>query len=110
MVHRCWSSMRVVYNNILPIGKNKVAMTLYPFIFVKRKHVDLFTTKALNHELIHEAQIKELGLIRFYLMYLWFFVKGGYKRANPFELEAYARDDEADYLKHREKYAWKSYL
>ena len=86
--------MRVVYNNILPIGKNKVAMTLYPFIFVKRKHAALFTTKVLNHELIHEAQIKELGFIRFYIMYLWLFVKGCYKRANPFEVEAYAHDDD----------------
>ena len=102
--------MKVICNSILPIGKNKVSMTLYPFIFVKRKHAALFTTKVLNHELIHEAQIKELGLIGFYIMYLWFFVKGGYKRANPFELEAYAHDDDLDYLKHREKYAWKSYL
>ena len=45
--------MRVLYNNILPIGKNKVAMTLYSFIFVKRKHAALFTPKSLNHELIH---------------------------------------------------------
>ena len=101
--------MRVVYNNILPIGKNKVAMTLYPFIFVKRKHAALFTTKVLNHELIHEAQIKELGLIRFYIMYLWFFVKGGYKRANPFELEAYAHDDDLDYLGNRKGFSWKIY-
>ena len=102
--------MIVVYNNILPIGKNKVAMTLYPFIFVKRKHASLFTAKVLNHELIHEAQIKELGLIKFYVMYLCCFVKGGYKRANPFELEAYAHDDDLDYLKYRKKYAWKSFL
>ena len=99
--------MRVVYNSILPIGKNKVAMTLYPFIFVKRKHADLFTPKVLNHELIHEAQIKEFGLIRFYLMYLWFFAKGGYKRANPFELEAYTHDDDLNYLSFRQKNAWK---
>ena len=102
--------MKVIYNNILPIGKNKVAMTLYPFIFVKRKHAALFTPKVLNHELIHESQIKELGLIRFYLMYLWFFIKGGYKRANPFELEAYAHDDEADYLKCRVPLAWRLHL
>ena len=101
--------MRVVYNNILPIGKNKVAMTLYPFIFVKRKHAALFTAKVLNHELIHEAQIKELGLIRFYIMYLWFFAKGGYKRANPFELEAYANDDDLNYLGNRKMFAWKIY-
>ena len=101
--------MRVAYNNILPIGKNKVAMTLYPFIFVKRKHAALFTTKVLNHELIHEAQIKELGLIRFYIMYLWFFVKGGYKRDNPFELEAYANDDDLAYLVNRKRFSWKIY-
>ena len=42
--------MRVVYNSILPIGKNKVAMTLYPFIFVKRNHAALFTPKVLNRD------------------------------------------------------------
>lgn len=92
--------MKVIHNSILPIGKNKVAMTLYPFIFVKRKHAALFTPKVLNHELIHDAQIKDLGLIRFHIMYLCFFVKGGYKRDNPFELEAYANDDDLDYLKY----------
>ena len=84
-------------------------MTLYPFIFVKRKHAALFTHKVLNHELIHEAQIKELGLIRFYIMYLWFFVRGGYKRANPFELEAYAHDDDLDYLGNRKGFSWNIY-
>lgn len=54
--------------------------------------------------------IKELGLIRFYFMYLWFFVKGGYRRANPFELEAYAHDDDLGYLKQRERYAWESFI
>ena len=102
--------MKVIYNSVLPIGQNKVAMTLYPFIFVKRKHAALFTPKVLNHELIHESQVKELGLIRFYLMYIWFFVKGGYKRANPFELEAYAHDDDLDYLSFRVKNAWRFYL
>ena len=101
--------MKVIHNSILPIGKNKVAITLYPFIFVNSKHAALFTPIVLNHELIHEAQIKELGLIRFYIMYLWFFVKGGYKRANPFESEAYAHDDDLDYLESRVKNAWRSY-
>lgn len=44
--------MRVVYNSILPIGENKVAMTLYPFIFVKRKHAALFTPNVLNHDVM----------------------------------------------------------
>lgn len=43
-------------------------------------------------------------------MYLWFFVKGGYKRANPFELEAYAHDDDLCYLEYRVKNAWRFYL
>ena len=85
-------------------------MTLYPFIFVKRTHAALFTPKVLNHELIDEAQVKELGLIRFYIMYLWFFAKGGYKRDNPFELEAYAHDDEVDYLKCRVPLAWRLHI
>lgn len=42
-------------------------------------------------------------------MYLWFFAKGGYKRANPFELEAYANDDDLAYLGNRKRFAWKIY-
>ena len=42
-------------------------------------------------------------------MYLWFFVKGGYKLANPFEMEAYAHDDDLDYLEARVKNAWRFY-
>lgn len=102
--------MKIVYNTILPIGKGKIAITLYPYIFVKRKYIKLFTKKALNHELIHEAQINDLGVFRFLIMYLKFYVTGGYKRANPFELEAYENDQNEDYLKTREKQAWKKYL
>lgn len=85
-------------------------MTLYPFIFVKRKHAALFTARVLNHELIHEAQIKELGLIRFYIMYLWFFVKGGYKRDNPFERESYLNQSNDNYLNKRIKFSYKNYF
>ena len=63
-----------------------------------------------NHEMIHLRQAQSCGdsWIRFYLLYIWYWLKGlrmnrKMKHAayllNPFEMEAYARMHELDYLK-----------
>ena len=63
-----------------------------------------------NHEMIHLRQAQSCGdsWIRFYLLYIWYWLKGlrmnrKMKHAayllNPFEMEAYARMDDLDYLK-----------
>ena len=63
-----------------------------------------------NHEMIHLRQAQSCGdsWLRFYLLYIWYWLKGlrmnrKMKHAayllNPFEMEAYARMDDLDYLK-----------
>ena len=63
-----------------------------------------------NHEMIHLRQAQSCGdsWIRFYLLYIWYWLKGlcmnrKMKHAayllNPFEMEAYARMHDLDYLK-----------
>ena len=63
-----------------------------------------------NHEMIHLRQAQSCGdsWIRFYLLYIWYWLKAlpanrKMKHAayllNPFEMEAYARMHDLDYLK-----------
>ena len=63
-----------------------------------------------NHEMIHLRQAQSCGdsWLRFYLLYIWYWIKGlrmnrKMKHAayllNPFEMEAYARMHNLDYLK-----------
>lgn len=68
----------------------------------------------LNHELIHSAQAKELLYLPFYIWYLveWFilFVKRkDWMKAYlciRFEKEAYAYQNELDYLQHRKHFGY----
>ena len=63
-----------------------------------------------NHEMIHLRQAQSCGdsWLRFYLLYIWYWLTGlrmnrKMKHAayllNPFEMEAYARMHDLDYLK-----------
>ncbi|MBO4892820.1 MAG: hypothetical protein J5502_09425 [Prevotella sp.] len=63
-----------------------------------------------NHEMIHLRQAQSCGdsWLRFYILYIWYWLKGlrmnrKMKHAayllNPFEMEAYARMHDLDYLK-----------
>ena len=62
-----------------------------------------------NHEMIHLRQAQSCGdsWLRFYLLYIWYWLKGlrmnrrmkhAAYRLNPFEMEAYARMHDLDYL------------
>ena len=64
-----------------------------------------------NHEMIHLRQAQSCGdsWLRFYLLYMWYWLRAlsmcrklrnaGYL-LNPFEMEAYHRMNEPDYLSH----------
>ena len=63
-----------------------------------------------NHEMIHLRQAQSCGdsWLRFYLLYIWYWLRAlGMNRKmkhaayllNPFEMEAYARMHDLDYLK-----------
>lgn len=65
------------------LPKKFVAVVLYPFIFYKG-YPDY---RIIVHEHKHIEQIKHHGVIRFYLLYLYYTIKFGYW-LNPFEIEA----------------------
>jgi len=95
--------------------KNVAAITLYPFIFIKKEYAN--NERLINHESIHLAQQKELWVIGFYILYLMDWMKkliisksflSAYKSIR-FEQEAYENENDLNYLKHRRPYAYRKY-
>lgn len=78
---------------------NIIGITLFPFIFVRPDANDI----TLNHERIHIQQQLELGVILFYILYLWWSIKYGYWN-NPFEIEAYYNEQNVKYLTNRKRW------
>jgi hypothetical protein len=105
--------MKIIYNKIIPFGKNFYAINLFGTLFAKGP-CDAVT---INHEKIHTAQIKELGYVFFYLIYTieWFiriiqyrgYVKGYYNIS--FEREAYANQYNLTYLQSRKLFSFRHY-
>ena len=93
---------------------NISAITLYPFIISRGK----MNQRTLTHEMIHIKQQRELWVIGFYILYVWYWLKniiwrGMYPanayRAIPFEVEAYENDHNDLYPLTRERMAWRNY-
>lgn len=105
--------MKVIYNNLIPINGYK-CFNLFGFLFV-REGCKLSDTD-LNHEAIHTAQMKELLYVGFYIWYFieWLIELGRYGGKsyyrNTFEREAYANDENLDYLKTRPFWAFWEYI
>jgi len=100
----------VIYNSIIPFNGFK-AINICGLIFA-RKNAKMKDTD-LNHEKIHTKQILELLIIGFYLCYVfeWLFrlifhkyEKDAYHSVS-FEKEAYAHQNDLEYLKSRKHYA-----
>jgi len=98
---------------ILPlIGAGGIA--LFPFILLVPLHN---TPIVRNHEAIHIRQQAEEWVFLFYLRYLYFWLKGRKRgmswddayRAIPYEVEAYANEENLSYLSNRPKLAWRNY-
>ena len=100
----------VIHNKIIPFGKFK-AINLFGFIFYKGEPLK---EHALNHEMIHTAQMREMLYVFFYIWYFieWLIKLCIYKSFNEayrnlgFENEAYAYMRTKDYLKNRKHYRW----
>jgi len=95
-----------------------IAMTIWPFIFLKDKS-DFKNKDLLRHEEIHIAQQKELLLIPFFFMYLYFYLNNRFKhhmkhfdayKNNPFEIEAHKNAKKKFYLYRRPFFAWLKYM
>lgn len=109
--------MKVVENNIIPF-KGYLAINLFGVLFVRKeswaKKTESQKEVTYNHEAIHTEQMKELWYIFFYLIYFfeWFvrlFINGSKAYDNiSFEKEAYAHQNDMNYLKTRKHFAqWK---
>lgn len=99
--------MKIIYNNIIPF-KGFKAINLFGILFVRKGST--MSAVDINHECIHTVQMKELCSIRFYIMYLYFWItKGGYNKI-PFEKEAYANEKNLNYIQERPRLNWKNYL
>jgi hypothetical protein len=64
-------------------------IALWPFIFVDDKE----NRTLVEHEKIHIKQAEKGRVIGFYLKYIYYHFKYGYKN-NPYEIEAYAHQDD----------------
>tara|TARA_R110002126_G_scaffold3201_4_gene17938 strand:- start:8072 stop:8410 length:339 start_codon:yes stop_codon:yes gene_type:complete len=90
------------------------AITLFPFIISREKMSDV----TLNHEKIHIKQQAELLIVGFYALYISYWCIALAKglrgdeayHAIPFEIEAYAEQDNEHYLTERKRFAWTAYL
>lgn len=89
------------------LGVNGI--TLYPFVFLRERSPE---RTIVNHERIHYEQVKRLGMLRFYALYLKEYfqnrLKGmGHRQAYleiSFEKEAYLFQDNPEELFSRSFY------
>lgn len=102
--------MKIIRNRVIPF-KGFNAINLFGVLFA-RKDARIDNT-VINHEKIHTAQMKELGYVFFYLLYIleWIvrlFLPGNAYRQISFEKEAYDNEHNPDYLCSRPHFAqWK---
>ena len=108
----------IIQNSNIPkylsIFINIYAITLYPFI-ICREEMDEVT---LNHEKIHLVQQKELWVIGFYLLYVYYWLRGKLAGEQsliaylniPFEIEAYTHERDPFYISSRKSHSWRNYL
>ncbi len=131
--------MITLRNTLIPF-QGYIAITLWPFIFVRRQAWARFTNNVLRHERIHGRQQTELlpvgmaltavlavggagwwsllALPMFFWLYgmewllafVWFRDSHKAYRHISFEREAYDNELDPDYLTSRHPFAWLQYI
>lgn len=126
---------RVIFSSILPF-KGFLAMSLWPFIFVRSSAAARYSVYVNNHEHIHAEQQKEMlaaggvlavllalagcgwwSLLAVPIFYWWYGAewivrliqhRDAHKayRSIRFESEAYDNEKNLEYLSHRKPFAW----
>lgn len=99
------------------VPKGYVALTLFPFVFVRDKSL-INNKRLMNHEYIHLKQQLELLIILFYFWYVLEFLIRlvHYKSWHlayvniSFEREAYLNDVNLKYLENRKPYQFLKYI
>lgn len=106
--------MKIIINNILPLGRHFIAINLFGVVFAKKS----LTNVCINHEFIHSAQQKEMAWIFFYL---WYVIEWTIRllitlspllayRNISFEREAYDNQTKFNYVNTRKRFTWMKYL
>ena len=107
--------MILVFKYLVPRGYTGIS--IFPFIFLSNKTLKLSKT-IINHEKIHLRQQLELLIIPFYIWYgLEFLIRllqykkwhKAYKNIS-FEREAYARENDLDFLSQRRFWNFLTYM
>ena len=131
--------MKLIKNKIIPL-QGFVAMTVWPFVFVRRECAGKLSRATMRHEEIHGEQQKEmltLGLVAasamvvlgfewwssltlplFYIWYgfewlaKWIYYRDAYTAYKnvSFEREAFANQRHVGYIDKRVPFAWTSYI
>ena len=104
--------MKVTYNRLIPF-RGFAAINLFGHVFAREEYRPI-SDRTLRHEAIHTAQMRETGYVGFYLIYVaeWLYQWARLRSAKQayyavrFEREAYAHQNELDYLIHRRPFAW----
>ena len=107
--------MKIIYNNIIPFPGFK-AINLFGVLFVRKGCT--MSESDINHEMIHTAQMKEMGYVLFYLWYLveWLVKLARLGNSNKAyrsiscEREAYGNEKNLTYTITRAKYAWRKLI
>lgn len=99
--------MKIIRNRFIPF-KGFTAINLFGVLFA-RPEANISET-VINHEKIHTAQMKELGYVFFYILYLleWLYQlskPGNAYRNISFEREAYTYQGYNYYLTVRKRFA-----
>lgn len=107
-------------NSRVPIWLSKIVpINVYAFSFAVWVWCrGVMSARTKNHETIHYVQQRELLFVFQWLLYAAFHLVGLVKyrdgetayRENPFEREAYANDENLEYLKERKHFAWIKYI
>ena len=106
-----------VYNNIIPF-QGYIAMTFFPWVFIRKKNTIRFTPKVERHETTHGYQQLETLWVIFLVLYgleyliklLFTFSHKKAYRSISFEQEAYEHELEISYNDVRKHYAWMKYV
>lgn len=129
--------MKKVVNNIIPF-EGFVALTIWPYVFVRKREQQRYDSVADNHEHIHGDQQQEMlglgallggalvlitGSLWWLLLlpiYFWLYLieyvlrsifgTGNAYRNISFEREAYANERDFDYTRNRSSFAWLRYM
>jgi hypothetical protein len=95
-----------------------IAMTVFPFILVNKRHAEKVDDIVIAHEKIHLRQQIELLILPFYVWYgveylihlINFRDKNIAYRSISFEREAYANDGNLNYLSSRTPFSFLKFL